>query len=52
MTVTNFGKHFITEVRNYERRILDAIDSGIVYDVSIQPAAPSALYRAGWLVGG
>jgi hypothetical protein len=41
MMVTNFGKHYITEVRNYERRILDAIDSGKVYDVSIQPAAPS-----------
>jgi hypothetical protein len=56
MMVTNFGKYYITEVRNYEKRIMDAIDSGKVYDVSIRPAAPSSLhnttvpYRARWLV--
>jgi hypothetical protein len=39
MVATNFGKIFITQMKSYERRMLDAIDSGKVFDVSIEVAA-------------
>jgi hypothetical protein len=39
MVATNFDKVFITDMKNYEKRILDAIDSGKAFDVSTEHGA-------------
>jgi hypothetical protein len=39
--VTNFDQFYITDIKNYERRIADAIDTGKAFDVSINPLKSS-----------
>jgi hypothetical protein len=38
---TNFDLFYISDIKNYEKRVAEAIDFGYVYDVSVRPNAQS-----------